>query len=101
MPKKSTSDLPGIEGEGVSPLSIPELDKAINRYQKKKEARCEASPDEVAAKKEVRTILHAHRDELPVNGEDVPFYRYESRDYLLEEKLKVRAVDEDGEGDEE
>lgn len=93
---KNTPDLPGVKGEGVSPLSIPDLNKAINKYQKKKDARCEASPDELAAKKEVRQLLHQYRDQLPVTGDDVPFYRYDGKDYLLEEKLKVRTVDEGG-----
>lgn len=94
-------ELPGIEGEGVAPIEIPEIDKAIAKYQRKKEARCAASPDEIVAKKEVRELLHAHRDELPVNGDGVPFYRCDDRDYLLEEKLKVRKVHDDDDDDED
>lgn len=99
MPKKTTPDLPGVEGEGVSPLCIPEIEKAIRKYQRMKDARMAATPEEVDAKTEVRRLLHQHRSELPVNGDDVPFYRFEEKDYVLEEKLKVRAVD-DGSGDE-
>lgn len=86
-----------MQGEGVAPLKINELDKAIAKYQRKKEARCAVSPDEIAAKNEVRGLLHQHRDKLPVNAEGVPFYRCEDRDYVLEEKLRIRKVDQDGE----
>lgn len=89
-----------LKGAGVEPLSIPEIDKAISKYQKRKEARCAVSPDEIAAKSELRRLLHAHRDELPKTAEGVPFYRSDDRDYLLEEKLKVVKVD-DGSGDDD
>lgn len=82
----------GLSGAGVEPLEIPDIEKAIANYQKKKEARCQVSPAEIAAKQELAEVLHAHRDELPVNGDGVPFYRCEDRDYLLLEKLKVRKV---------
>lgn len=86
-------DLPGVEGPGVAPLKINEIEKAISKYQRKKEARCAASPDEIAAKNEVRALLHQHRTELPVNGDGIPFYRTEDRDYLLEEKLTIRKLE--------
>jgi hypothetical protein len=91
MPKNQ--ELPGVSGPGVAPLEIPEIDKAISKYIKKKEARCQASPGEIEAKTEVRKLLHAHRDELPVNSEGIPFYRYDDRDYILEEKLKIQKVE--------
>lgn len=83
----------GLSGAGVEALEIPEIDKAIAKYQRKKEARCQVSPGEIAAKQELRDLLHAHREELPVNGDGIPFYRADDRDYLLEEKLKVRKVE--------
>ena len=49
---KKTPELPGVEGEGVSPLEIPEIEKAISEYEKKKEARCAETPGEIAAKQE-------------------------------------------------
>lgn len=82
----------GLSGAGVELLEIPDIEKAIAKYQKKKEARCQVSPAELAAKQELAEILHAHREELPVNGDGVPFYRCDDRDYLLLEKLKVRKV---------
>lgn len=98
---KKQPELGGIEGPGVSPLEIPEIEKAINKYQRKKEARCAASPDEIAAKNELRALLHAHRDELPVNGEGTPFYRYDERDYQLAEKLKIRKIETDDDDDDD
>ena len=90
----------GLSGSGVEPLNIPEVEKAIAKYQKKKEARCAVSPDEISAKNELRAALHKHREELPVNGEGTPFYRCDDRDYFLEEKLKVVKVDS-GDGDDD
>jgi hypothetical protein len=97
MPKPKPQDLPGVEGPGVSRASIPEIDKAIAKYERKKEARCQASPDEIAAKNEVKSLLHQHRDQLPVNGDGVPFYRTEERDYILEEKLRVHKFSDESE----
>jgi len=90
---KKTPELPGVEGPGVSPIEIPEIEKAIWKYQKRKEARCAESPGEIAAKKELRDLLHAHRDQLPVNEDGVPFYRSGDRDYALEEIMRVRRVE--------
>ena len=91
MPKNS--DLPGIEGPGVALLEIEEIDKAISKYQRRKEARCSVSPAEIEAKRELRELLHKHRGKLPVNGDGIPFYRNDDRDYLLLETLKVRKVE--------
>lgn len=95
----TTEELPGVEGPGVAPISIPEIDKAVTKYERKKEVRCSASPDEIAAKKELTALLHQHREKLPKNGDGLPFYRYDEKDYFLEEKLKCRKVggEEDGE----
>ena len=90
MPKNQ--DL-GLTGDGVEPLNIPELEKAIAKYQKKKEARCQVSPAEIEAKQELKALLHQHRDKLPKNADGIHFYRCDDRDYLLEEKLKVQKVD--------
>lgn len=38
--KEKQEALPGVDGPGVAPISIPEIDKAINKYERKKEARC-------------------------------------------------------------
>lgn len=89
----------GLSGAGVEPLEIAEIEKKISKYQKLKDARCQASPPEVAAKMELQKALHAHRDELPVLADGTPFYRCDGRDYVLEEKLKVRKVEADDDDD--
>lgn len=91
MPKNT--ELPGMEGEGVAVLEIEEIDKAISKYQRKKEARCQVSPGEIEAKQELAAALHKHRNKLPLSPEGVPFYRSDGRDYLLLEKLKVRKIE--------
>lgn len=91
----------GLSGAGVEPLEIAEVEKAISKYQKLKDARCQASPPEIAAKITLRQLLHKHRDELPVNGDGTPFYRCDGRDYVLEESLKVRKVETPDDDDED
>jgi len=93
MARKKQEELPAMDGPGVAALEIPELEKAISKYQRKKEARCQASPDEISAKTELKALLHQHRASLPINAEGVPFYRSDGRDYVLEEKLKVKRVE--------
>lgn len=93
------NELPGMEGPGVELLEIAEVDKAISKYQRKKEARCQVSPGEIEAKRELRAALHKHRDKLPVTAEGVPFYRSDGRDYFLEEKLTVRKVEDASDDD--
>lgn len=88
-------DLPGVEGKGVSPVVIPAIAKAADKYERKKDARCQASPGEIAAKNELKELLHQHADKLPVNEKGERFYRHEGADYILEEKLKRRNVDDD------
>ena len=92
-----TESLPGISGPGVAPLSIPEINKAIAKYEKKKEARCDASLDEIAAKRELTALLHANADKLPKNTDGNSFYRLDDIDYVLEEKLKRSRADDSGE----
>ena len=81
-----------MTGKGVELLSIPAIDKAAAKYEQKKDARCKVSPAEVAAKDELLTTLHAHRDKLPKNEEGNFYYRYEGVDYVLEESLKRKKV---------
>ena len=92
-PAGTTPEL-GLEGKGVAPVKINDVDKAISRYERAKEKRCQASPAEIAAKQELAAMLHHHKDSLPRNEEGNAFYRHEGRDYVLEEKLKCRKVDD-------
>lgn len=92
--KDKTAALPGMTGKGIAPLSIPAIDKAINSYERKKEKRCQASPGEVSAKRDLTALLAKHRDELPANEDGQRFYRYEGVDYIVDVVLKRRAADD-------
>lgn len=90
--KSAEMDLGG--GKGVAALSIPAIDQAVDRYEAKKDARCNASPAEIAAKGELRELLSKHREELPKNEHGQPFYRRDMVDYILEEKMKRHRADD-------
>lgn len=79
-------------GPGVGLQKIASIEKAISKYERKKEERCKASPGEIAAKQELQKELHDHRKELPTK-DGIPFYRSDDRDYFLEEVLKVKKVE--------
>lgn len=93
--KDKTDPLPGMTGKGVAPLSIGEIDKAINAYERKKEKRCEASPGEISAKRDLTELLIKNRDKLPVDENGRPFYRYDGVDYIIEDVLKRRKTEDD------
>lgn len=96
MARKNTPDLPGIgEGKGITPVVIPAVAKLVEKYERQKEKRCQASPGEIAAKAALREALHANRAKLSVNDDGEAFYRHDGVDYILEEKLKRRAADTD------
>ncbi len=101
-PKNKTGTLPAMTGPGVEVPKNPALDKFIRKYEAAKEKRCTASPDEIAAKKELQFALHQHRASLPINSDGEPFYRSEEyeRDYVLQEKMKVRKFGAEDSDDE-
>jgi len=92
-----TAELPEMKGPGVEAFSVslPSVNKAIEGYEKEKEARCKISPKEVAAKATLLELLHKFKDKLPLNADGEHFYRYEGVDYVLEESLKRKKVDSD------
>ena len=94
MPE-TTGELPEMKGKGVEKLVIKSIDTLIDAYEKKKEARCNISPGEVAAKGALLDALHKNKDKLPLNSDGEAFYRYEGVDYVLEESLKRKKVDTD------
>ncbi len=97
---EKTHDLPEMTGRGVEPLSIPDIDKAVIAYERKKEKRCEASPGEISAKRDLKEQLAKYRDHLPKNEDGERFYRLDGVDYILTETLKRHRAD-DGEVREE
>lgn len=98
----NTTPLPGLSGKGVAPLTIPVLDKAITKYERAKDKRCQASPAEITAKRELQDLLHKNAENLPKNGDGHRFYRLDDIDYLLEERMvRRRSADGDEGGGEE
>jgi hypothetical protein len=81
-----------IKGKGVEVPSIKSLDGAISDYESEKDKRCKISPREVAAKGKLQDLLHKNREKLPVNEDGFPYYRYEGRDYTLQDALKITKV---------
>ncbi len=95
-----TAQLPGITGNGVAPLVIAEVSKAVTKYERAKEKRCQASPGEIAAKRELQAALHKHVEKLPKNGDGLPFYQLDEVQYVLEERLVLkRAGGDDSAGE--
>lgn len=95
-----TGELAGVSGKGADRVSIEAVDKAIRKYEKKKDARCAETPGERDAKKELMAALHANLESLPRNAEGKRFYRYEVqdgkfKDYIIEDKLVMKVVDEE------
>lgn len=96
--KDDTDSIPFTPAPGVTPVKIESIEKAITRYERKKEIRCNATPDEVAAKNDLLEELHKNRDKLPKREDGTPFYRCDGVDYELEESLKRRKVDSGDDG---
>lgn len=91
-PRPTPQSLPAMTGPGVEVPRIPVLDKLISKYEAEKEKRCQASPGELAAKKELQFALHQQKASLPVNSDGFAFYRSEDyeRDYILVETMKAK-----------
>lgn len=94
---KKTQELPGIEGEGVSAVHIPEVDQLAEAYVKERDKRLRVMPKEVAAKLKLIDAMHAHAKKLMLPDGSLT-YRYDEMVITLEpgkEKLKVRDVSQD------
>jgi hypothetical protein len=88
-----------IEGKGVSPANIPEIDKLADDYIKERDKRMKQTPREVAAKGKLIDALHEHADQLKNPDGDI-LYRMDSLLITLtagKEKLQVRDVSEQDE----
>jgi hypothetical protein len=99
---RKTTDLPGIEGEGVSAVHIPEIDQLAEAYVKERDRRLKLTPKEVAAKLKLIDAMHAHAKKLTLPDGTLT-YRYDEMVITLEmgkEKLKVRDVSHDAEEEE-
>ncbi|HVJ57748.1 MAG TPA: hypothetical protein VM574_07920 [Terrimicrobiaceae bacterium] len=83
-----------IEGPGVSPLHLPEVDDLAQRYIKERDKRLIQTPKEVAAKRMLIDALHNHEKEITQpDGQLV--YRYDEMKITLipgKEKLRVEEI---------
>jgi hypothetical protein len=99
MPKQQ-SEL-HIEGKGVAPVAIPEIDKLADAYIKERDKRLKQTPREVAAKGRLIDALHKHTDKLRNPDGDI-VYRMDELLITLtpgKEKLQVRDVSEQDEAE--
>src|SRR5437899_4326500 len=64
-----------IEGIGVSPVRIKEVDAALDEYIPIKEKRCTLTPKEVAAKEKVMEKMRKNADKIGADGEGALVYR--------------------------
>lgn len=96
---KTTDELPGVEGPGVSPKKIKRLDNAIANWRENVTNRMALTEKEVASRGKVMLIM---------NEEGVAKYTYQESDdeqKIVEldktEKLKFKnaATPDDGGGD--
>ncbi len=103
MAKKKGSkviELPGIEGPGVAPISIPRIDKLAAAYVRERDKRCEMTPKEIAAKQKLISALHDNVDKIGRDKDGVLTYRFDDMVIVLKpgkESLKVKAIDTEGE----
>jgi len=85
-----------VEGAGVSPVRIAEVDSLAELYIKERDKRCKQTPREIAAKGKLIDALHKHADKIGSNNGTIT-YRYDDVVISLapgKEKLKVREADE-------
>jgi hypothetical protein len=100
-PTPSTGDLPGVEGPGVAPKSIPEIEELADKYVVARDARMRATDKEVDAKTKLADSLHKHAEEIGKNeaGEIKYVYRGGEKDRRVitlkpsDEKLNVKDVE--------
>jgi hypothetical protein len=97
MAKPKVIDLPGIEGKGVAPLRIADVDKLAEAYVRERDKRLKMTPREVAAKQNLIAALHAHDKEIRQSDGKL-VYRYDEMVITLtpgKEKLKVEPYEEE------
>jgi hypothetical protein len=97
---KKNAELPGIEGVGVAPVSIEEIDQLVDAYVLRRDARMERTRQEVEAKQKLITALHANVDKIGKDNTGAIIYRHQDLIVTLragKEELKVRTSEEEPE----
>jgi hypothetical protein len=97
-----TAELPGVDGPGVSPKQIAEVEKLADAYVDARDARMRRTEVEVAAKDKLAEALHKHAKEIgqnPETGEIRYVYRGGDKDRRVislkpsDERLNVKDVE--------
>lgn len=97
-PKPNVVELPGIQGPGVAPVSIPLINKLVAKYVHERDKRCAMTPREIAAKTELIDAMHENADKLGRDKSGALTYRHEDMVITLhpgKETLKVKSIDDD------
>lgn len=94
MATNKTVELPGITGEGVAPISNPEIDKLVDEYVDKRNDRMELTRRESEAK---QALVAGLRAQIPEIADGLIVYRHENMTVTLKRKdgLKVRTEGEE------
>ena len=83
-----------IVGKGVSPVSIPDVDRLAEIYVKARDKRLKETPKEVTAKQNLIAAMHAHEKDIK-QPDGTLIYRFDEMVITLtpgKEKLKVEDV---------
>jgi len=92
MPRPTTEDLQGMEGEGVSRRKIKAVETASDNYVEVRDKRMKLTEQEVEAR---AVLIQKMRDN------NITEYVYDDHKVLLvpgKDKVKVRTIDGDGDG---
>lgn len=97
MPKQL--EIPGAERP-----KIKEIEEAAEGYVNLRDKRMRILTQEIAAKENLLQIMIAHSKDLPKNAEGEVHYRYDDELVILKpgkNNVKVKAVHDDGDDDDE
>lgn len=99
---KKVVELPGMTGDGVAPVSIPEIDKLCEPYIRERDKRMALTPKEVKAKENLIEAIHKHirAGTLHPDSDGIVIYRFDDLKIILKpgkETLKVKSVDDEEE----
>lgn len=98
MTKETSEELPGVEGPGVSRPKIKAIETAAADYVIDRDKRMKMTEKEVAAKKNLITVMEKHLDKLVPDDDGVYHYLYDDLEILFSKKenVKVRTAGSHG-----
>ena len=99
MTKAKITDLPGMVGKGVAPISIPEVDKLVDGYVRARDVRMAHTKTEVEAKTKLIDALRGYADKIGSDKDGTITYRHDDLIVVLrhgKDDLKVRSETPEG-----